>query len=400
MQSSPLSPLLLLIVTAVAFPACDSDDGSDGFDTSDGLISTPIDAGLDTADTEDIDEDASHEDIDVAEEGGGIDVPCDNEGEACNDGLPCTTGDLCTDGNCAGAPVYTDGLDCTLNCSVLNGGPIEVLVVLTGCAIDGACWTEHTLNPANPCQVCEPTRSDSSWSALADGTLCMDNDPCTVKTSCQSGICAGTSLFEDGDPCTANCAVGPDGEALSIQDTYPDGTACEDGNACTTDDICLFGACLGSDLSCDDFNLCTLDLCEEGVCQHTASNDALACDDGDECTLDDVCVVGFCLGSPLDCSADDACLDGWCTSLGCVFTEKYEDGNPCTDNCEVDEQGIAVATSNVLGDGSACVDVLTCSESPTCLSGVCTATDEPCDDGDLSTDDSCVDGVCVNTPNE
>jgi hypothetical protein len=44
------------------------------------------------------------------------------------------------------------------------------------------------------------------------------------------------------------------------------------------------------------------------------------CDDGDACTEDDVCGAGSCVsGPPPDCDPGDVCLIGSCDSvLGCV----------------------------------------------------------------------------------
>ncbi len=394
MEASPSTSLALALTLALFMSACDPDDGTEGYDTQDGLITTPHDTVEDDSDESDVTDDTSEE---GGEDGGGT-VACTAEGEPCNDGLACTTDDLCTEGVCAGTPVYTDGLDCTLNCSVLSGQPVEVLVVLTGCAIDGSCWADGTISPTNPCEMCSASRDDSGWSPLADGTLCTDNDPCTEKPECIQGICTGTSLFDDGDPCTADCAVDLSGDAIEIQENYPEGTACSDGNACTTNDICLFGACLGTTLDCDDNNACTLDACSEGTCTHANTNEGIACDDDDACTLEDVCLAGACTGNALDCTPEDPCDDGWCTSLGCVYTEKFEDGNPCTTNCALDTVGAPTEITSDLPDGSGCVDPSTCSDSPECQAGACVATGAPCDDGNSDTEDACTDGECISTP--
>ena len=53
----------------------------------------------------------------------------------------------------------------------------------------------------------------------------------------------------------------------------PNGTSCNDGNACTQIDTCQGGTCLGSNLlDCDDNNACTVDSCDPSAgCTHTAS---------------------------------------------------------------------------------------------------------------------------------
>jgi len=80
----------------------------------------------------------------------------------------------------------------------------------------------------------------------------------------------------------------------------PDGTPCDDLNACTQTDICEGGICVGSNPV-----VCTaLDQCHDaGTCDSTngcsqpikANN--TACDDGDSCTDADVCISGVCKGT-------------------------------------------------------------------------------------------------------
>ncbi len=63
---------------------------------------------------------------------------------------------------------------------------------------------------------------------------------------------------------------------------------------------------------CNDQNPCTDETCPAGSCVY--SNNTLPCDDGDACTLEDVCSGGTCSGEPLDMDGDgyvsDACSGG------------------------------------------------------------------------------------------
>ncbi len=63
---------------------------------------------------------------------------------------------------------------------------------------------------------------------------------------------------------------------------------------------------------CDDQNPCTDEDCTEGTCAYL--NNTLPCNDGDACTTEDVCSGGACTGEPLDNDGDgyvsDACLGG------------------------------------------------------------------------------------------
>ena len=65
----------------------------------------------------------------------------------------------------------------------------------------------------------------------------------------------------------------------------PDGQGCDDGNLCTTFDVCNGGWCFGSPVAdgtaCDDQNPCTTDdVCQWGWCGGSALADGTVCNDG------------------------------------------------------------------------------------------------------------------------
>jgi len=131
----------------------------------------------------------------------------------------------------------------------------------------GTCEQLDT-TPAGQC--CDPT----------SGTLTPidDDDPCTTDvcnadgtvthTGPPAGQCcdptSGTlTPIDDDDPCTTD-VCNADGSVTHVNNTLP----CDDGDACTTGDVCTAGACAGTPLDCDDGNPCTADTCVGGVCQH------------------------------------------------------------------------------------------------------------------------------------
>jgi DNA-binding beta-propeller fold protein YncE len=75
--------------------------------------------------------------------------------------------------------------------------------------------------------------------ACGPGTICPLGD---VDPQCNDAVC----------DFTVGCRIQP----------KPDGTGCEDGNACTTGDVCGGGVCGGVALRCDDGNVCTDDTCD------------------------------------------------------------------------------------------------------------------------------------------
>lgn len=114
---------------------------------------------------------------------------------------------------------------------------------------------------------------------------------------------------------------------------------CDDEHACTTNDRCLDGACIGSPIedcqpcetsaTCDDHDACTDNLCTNGICQFIPNyGEAVCCDpetgattpidDGDPCTTD-VCFAnsgvvthvpapqGIVCNDDKDCTIQDVC---------------------------------------------------------------------------------------------
>ncbi len=81
------------------------------------------------------------------------------------------------------------------------------------------------------------------------GTICSLGD---AYPQCNEAVCIAT----------VGCTIQP----------KPDGSGCEDGNACTIEDVCSGGVCVGAPLSCDDGNLCSDDTCDPlRGCVHTST---------------------------------------------------------------------------------------------------------------------------------
>jgi len=97
---------------------------------------------------------------------------------------------------------------------------------------------------------------------------------CEADADCDDGLfCNGPETCVDGD-CQA-------GEAPCTATTVE---CSEEANECLR--VCL------EDVGCDDDNECTDDACVDGVCQNT--DNTAVCDDGDACTENDVCTNGEC----------------------------------------------------------------------------------------------------------
>ncbi len=350
----------------------------------------------------------------------------------CNDLNECTAGDECKAGLCAGlSPVScNDGNLCTddscnpsAGCSYKhNANPCDDgNVCTTGDACkSGTCQGVGALNcdDANNCTLdwCDPV--EGCVHQDNDGP-CDDGNNCTTGDACSGGVCKSTGILEcdDNNPCTSDtCEPGPG--CVFNDNTMP----CNDGDACTTGDVCADGACVSTGvLGCDDGNPCTDDSCdaEEG-CKYTPNQEE--CDDGNECTEVDECQGGVCKGSvAADCDDDDVCTDDSCDpETGCshkLNTAPCDDGDMCTttDKCSLglckgsgeldcDDGNSCTADSCAPGAGCEhppvvgdCDDGNPCTEGDVCVSGVCAGSSwVVCDDGNMCTDDICDPAVgCV-----
>jgi hypothetical protein len=220
----------------------------------------------------------------------------------CNDSNACTTNDQCTGGVCGGT-----GVVCTASDQCHDAGTCD--------AATGTC--------SNP--------------AKTNGSTCTDGNACTTD-SCQAGVCTSTNsvtctaLDQCHDVGTCDSATGGCSNPVKTN-----GSACTDGNACTTDS-CQAGVCTGTDsVTCTALDQCHVaGTCDPstGGCSNPAKSDGSACTDGNACTSDS-CQAGVCTGTnSVTCTASDQChVAGTCDpSTGVCSNPNAENGTKCTDD--------------------------------------------------------------------
>ena len=80
---------------------------------------------------------------------------------------------------------------------------------------------------------------------------------------------------------------------------------CDDGSACSGTASCVDGYCVrGEAADCSDLDdACTIGRCDvaSGECEAVPRTDGSPCNDGFYCTTDDVCMDGVCSASPRSC---------------------------------------------------------------------------------------------------
>lgn len=142
--------------------------------------------------------------------------PCDADGDGC-------TQDLCRGGECvAGSPVTCDdGASCTTDVCVSTGPTsfsCEQSVSAGRCFAGGECRSEGDRDPTASCRVCDPSQSATDWSN-AEGA-CDDGDACTTNDACRAGNCEGDPRVDDFEPNDDMAAPSGLG-GVSDGDSYP-----------------------------------------------------------------------------------------------------------------------------------------------------------------------------------
>ena len=144
----------------------------------------------------------------------------------------------------------------------------------------------------------------------SDGAPCEDGDPCSQDDQCKTGACvAGKSVCECST--AAQCAA------------YEDGNLCNGTLYCDTKafpyrcriDPQSIVQCSGKGGPCVDL-VCTP---STGACLNKPRAEGSACDDGDACTVVSVCQKGKCTGE----------MASWCQCQGDSDCAGVGSGNPC-----------------------------------------------------------------------
>jgi hypothetical protein len=388
----------------------------------------------------------------------------------CDDGNACTSSDGCKQGVClAGTPMdCDDGDPCTIDaCSVASNGcrhdpaPDGTLCDDgNACSHGDACLAGQCNAGGNKCGC----QNDSDCSKFEDGDECNGTlycdktqasaptckvNPATVvvcksafddtclKNACnpKDGTCAPTPVEDAEVKCDAKgvCSWTVRNDATAKPQVVP----CDDGDGCTTPDLCKGGACVpgGNDVcgcksnaECagqDDGNLCNGTLfcnkakapavCElnpatvvscpsvndtacrknecnpqSGKCTFVDVNAKGACDDGNPCTQGEVCQGGQCGGVPNKCvcktEADCAGQDDGDLCNGVPFC------NLQTGVCDLNPATVVVCQTV---DDTSCLKNQCNPKTGTCaLTAV--PDNQPCSDGNpCTTGEACSKGQCT-----
>ena len=179
----------------------------------------------------------------------------------------------------------------------------------------------------------------------------------------------------------AACGHGDSGEADtgSARDTGSDTVQADGGGPCTSDDECA--ALL------PDHGPCQVPTCTPaGLCLLLDTSTRI-CDDGSACTLDDACQAGTCVGTAIDCGEATACAEPTCDAeTGACGTTPINEGGACPADpaARCGTEWLCQAGDCVCGCQPDCAERM-CGLDPTC--GVECG---PCADEEV-----CVAGKCL-----
>lgn len=324
---------------------------------------------------------------------------------ACDDGDPCTNGDACKASVCQPGQFLCECLSDS-DCQKKDTDKCDGLLYCNKVKIPYVCADQPgtkvvcdaSLDTACQKSACNPATGACSLKPMSDGTSCDDKNACTENDACQAGECVGGKILAcaDSNPCTDD-GCNP---ASGCQFT-PNSLACNDGNACTVGDKCSGGICQsGPTLDCDDMNPCTTDSCDQGAgCKHVSNT--VACSDNNACTVNDQCFAGACQSGPTaNCNDQNQCTEDSCDpAAGCKYvnnTKPCDDGSACTTNDTCSAGSCKGGPAPDCNDTNACT-VDSCDPGKGCQH---VENLSLCDDLNPCTDDICDPAAgCENTPN-
>ena len=329
-------------------------------------------------------------------------------GTACDDGLYCTDKDACAAGTCkAGAPkacgtgTVCAPVACAEDKNQCAVSPAAASVVCDDgqfCSIADHCDGKGGCIGGAPkvcdggiCKLgsCNESTDACTTQAAPLGSPCEDGNACSTGDVCGATACtAGTLKSCLGDACTLASCDPKTGQC--VPKPKPTGTACSDGDACTDLDACdAAGKCAPGKAKTCTASVCTLGVCDSqtGACATPPKPDGTLCEDGNSCTSKDNCSGGVCKGT-YTC----ACKPG---ELGAC-----DDKNGCTaDTCVL--SGTVYVCKNAPSVGALCADGQACTAGDACdANGACVGKLISCDDKNACTVDACdpATGKCMNKP--
>ena len=304
-----------------------------------------------------------------------------NSCRVCNTSMSTTSYQNLSDG----VACTSDGLGCTDD--VCKTGACDHPLKTGYCKIAGVCYYDGELSALLDCNVCQPAKSSTSWSTVADGTKCTDDGISCTTDTCKAGACVNAlaagyctinnSCYKSGhtNP-SSECQGCVPSKSTKAWSDKPGGTKCTaDSLSCTTD-TCQAGACTHKLSS----SACLIG----GKCYATgATAPGLSCKGcnpsisasawsqlpgGSSCAADSyVCTDDVCQGG----SCTHPLKSGYCRIAGTCY--KAGTKNPAQ-SCQHCDPKSSVTSWSGAADGTSCkADAYSCTDD-VCKAASCTHT--------------------------
>ncbi|MBZ4376441.1 hypothetical protein [Corallococcus sp. AS-1-6] len=275
--------------------------------------------------------------------------------------MVCPDGQVCAGGDCVQPTVIIPTpVEAQWGTTKENG---EACVANRDCqsgsCADGVCCDSAC---SGRCDACNLPGNEGLCTVVPRGTACDDGDACTLEDVCDGegeNACSGTLKTCGTPPSQCHEAAGTCSQGACTYAPKPAGTACDDGNACTRGETCGADALCGSG---------TMTLCESpgGVCLENAG----ACQpETGVCTYAPRTQGTACRAAVGPCDVAETCTGagGECPPdlKQPVGTACVDDGNPCTtDVCDAS----GTCLHPVLAVGTVCGAGNVCNASAQCIS--------------------------------
>ena len=215
------------------------------------------------------------------------------DGTPCSDGVFCNGTDTCAAGECDshGGDPCSAATDCLTTCNEDADACLSTPNV--PCGDDGNACTDDVCNNVGTCThpplpiatICRPLATVCDLPEICDGS---------------GAPCPGDTFVPNGTVCGDACTAGGTCQAGQCTGGVP--VLCEDNDVCNGVATCdsLLGCLAGTPLDCVDGDSCTSDPCDPvaGCLPHEGLPDGTPCQDGDRCTSIDLCENNVCVGGP------------------------------------------------------------------------------------------------------
>lgn len=299
------------------------------------------DASVDTAEPHDVRSDIDH-DLPAPE-----DVPQEEAGEDARADVP--------EADDVGDERSGEDVSADVSGDVGEDGSADVPVLPCGGAETNAC---------GGCEGLPHRRGDScgtcgTW--VCDGADALRCDESAVNACGGCGTLEGTLDGECRDCGHWSCS------GLDLLVCVSDDVACDDGDSCSQNDVCLSGQCVGTPSGCSECDD-TCVTCGTGCCMEACSWEGCStCSAGCECTMS--CTGESCAASTTVCEAGSACS---------VVANRYDDEPAfvCQDaackvscdhggDCSLDCQGTSICQLECKAHADGCA--VECGDDAQCL---------------------------------